>query len=175
MSDNGRVSLLFFFNILLYFFIGMVNNKVSGFSVHLHLEVLIISFPGIYLTRLSGGFFTAVLGLLMDAVNPVPIGTYLFGCLGIWLFFVWCQRRIRRQNKVHVRSVAMVAQLVWILLIGLFLGRGLMGDWVYWQRLLVDTALSCLVVYVFAWPWCRFQKNLLYSLGWDLEAQISAR
>ncbi|NDV61225.1 hypothetical protein G0Q06_02035 [Puniceicoccales bacterium CK1056] len=175
MSDNGRISLLFLINILLYFFIGMINNMASGFSIHLHLDVLLLIFSGLYLTRLSGLFLAALLGLLADAANPVPTGTFLVGYLAIWLFFVWCQRRIRRQNKIHVRTVAVVAQLSWIIFLGLFLGKGALSEWPYWQRILSDVLVSCVCLYLVVWPWCRTQNSLLYSLGWDLEAQISHR
>ena len=173
MSDNGRISLVFLFNVLLYFFIGMANNLVSGLSIHLHLEVLLIIFFGLYLTRHFGLFFTVLLGLFTDAVHPVPVGTFLVGYLILWLFFVWCQRRIRRQNPLHVKPVAVAAQTVWIILLGLILGKGSLGEWGYWQRLLSDTVLSGICIYFLVWPWCQFQKRLLHSLGWDLEAQIS--
>lgn len=175
MSDNGRISLLFFLNILLYFVLGIINNAVSGFSIHLHLDVVLLVFSGLYLNRLSGLLLAVLLGLLTDAVHPVPAATYLFAYIAFWLFFVWCQRRIRRQNKAHVRSVSIAAQLVWILVLGLLLGRGALGEWVYWQRLLIDAVLSGICLYILVWPWCRLQKQFLYSMGWDLEAQISAR
>lgn len=173
MSDNGRISLLFLFNLLLYFLLGMVNNAVSGFSIHLHLDVLLLIFSGLYLTRLSGLVYAALLGLLADAASPVPVGSYLLGYLALWTYFVWCQRRIRRQNKTHLRSVSIIGQTLWILALAVILGRGSFGDWIYWQRLLIDTFFSGLCLFIVIWPWCRFQNNLLYSLGWDLEAQIS--
>jgi cell shape-determining protein MreD len=173
MSDNGRLSLVFLFNILLYFFIGLANNIVSGWSITLHLDALLLIFFALYVTRLSGLVFAVILGLVTDSVHPVPAGTYLIGYLAMWLFFTWCQRRIRRQNPLHVRTVAVAAQIAWIVFIGLFLGRAYLAEWVYWQRLLTDMLVSCTLLFLIVWPWCRFQKKLLYSLGWDLEAQIS--
>lgn len=173
MSDNGRLSLVFLFNILLYFFIGLANNITSGWSVTLQLDALLLIFFSLYLTRFFGLFFTVILALLADAAHPVPAGTYLIGYLALWLFFVWCQRRIRRQNPLHVRLVATVAQIAWIVALGLFLGKARLAEAVYWQRLLTDTVVSAAGIYLLVWPWCRFQHKLLHSLGWDLEAQIA--
>lgn len=173
MSDNARVSLLFFANLLLYFIIGELNNFSSAYSIFLHLDTLPLVFFGLYLNRQSSLIFTALLGLLADAVTPAPQGTYLAGYLAIWLFFIWCQRRIRRQNPAHMRLVTIAAQVIWVALLSLMMGGASLVEWVYWQRILADLIISTCLIYLFVWPWCSFQKKLLYSLGWDLDAQVT--
>jgi cell shape-determining protein MreD len=173
MSDNGRLSLIFTFTVLAYLAIGEINTMVSGLAVYLHLDALLLVFFGLYLNRLSGLVYTAILGFLVEALYPVPTGLYLIGYLAIWLFFTWCQRRIRRQNRYHVRGVVVAIQVIWMLLLAIVLGSGSISNPAYWQRILVEIGLSALAVYLLTWPWCQFQKKLLYSLGWDLEAQVS--
>lgn len=173
MSDNGRLSLIFAFTALAYLVIGEINTIISGWAVYLHLDALLLVFFGLFLNRISGLVYTALLGFLVEAMYPVPTGLYLIGYLGIWLFFTWCQRRIRRQNPYHVRGVVVAIQAVWMLVLAFVLGSGWIGTFAYWQRVLVEIALSSLAIYLLAWPWCQFQKKLLYSLGWDLEAQVS--
>ena len=107
-------------------------------------------------------------------MHPVPFGTFAAGYLFLWLFFVWCQRRIRRQNRLHIRSVATVGQFLWLAGLTLAMGRHMLDEPFFWQRLLLETILSCTVVFVFAGAWCQFQKQFLRALGWDLEAQMSA-
>jgi cell shape-determining protein MreD len=173
VSDNGRISVLFGVNLLLFFAAGEINNLLSGWAIHLHLDALLVIFFGLFLKRISSLLCTALLGFLADALHPVPAGTYAAAYILLWLFFVWCQHRIRRQNRLHVRTVAAVGQFFLLsgltLLTSWSLGLGSLS----WQRIALEILLSCLVVFLCASFWCRFQKNLLYAMGWDLEAQMS--
>lgn len=173
MSDNGRISLIFAFTVVAYIAIGELNTLISGWSVYLHMDALLLVFFGLYLNRISGLLYTALLGFLVESMYPVPGGLYLIGYLGIWLFFTWCQRRIRRQNPYHVRGVVVAIQALWMLVLAFVLGGESIGTLVYWHRILVEILASALIIYLLTWPWCLFQKKLLYSLGWDLEAQVS--
>ena len=173
MSDNGRVSLLFLANLILLFVVGEFNHVISDWGIHLHADVLLVVFFGLFLTRISSLLYTVLLGFLADALHPVPFGTYAAGYIAMWLFFVWCQRRIRRQNRVHIQTVAALAQLFWMAALTVLMGRHLLGEVYFWQRLLLDTILSCTVVFVSAAAWCALQKKLLHFLGWNLDAQMS--
>lgn len=173
MSNSGRVSLLFLGNLFLFFAVGELNHLISGWSIFLHIDALLVVFFGLYLTRISSLLYTVLLGFLADGLHPVPFGTYAAGYLFLWLFFVWCQRRIRRQNRLHIQTVATVGQLLWLTALTLTMGRHMLGEPFFWQRLLLESILSCTTVFVCAAAWCRFQKNLLHSLGWDLDAQMS--
>mgnify|MGYP000070424193 FL=1 len=173
MSDNGRITLIFLCNLLLYFIVGELNFFLGGLSLHFHADALLILFFGLYLGRMAGLVSATLLGFLADSVSPVPHGTYVIGYLGLWLFLVWGQRRIRRQNPVHLRTLAAATQILWLLLLTLHLRTGMEPNTVYWQRILMEILFSGSLTYALAWPWCRFQKNLLYSLGWNIEAEYS--
>ncbi len=170
MSDNGRISILFLLNLLLYFLAGELNFYLAHWAVHLHLDALLIVFFGLYVSRTSSLLYTALLGGLAGAMNPLAGGTYIIGYVCLWMYFVWCQRRIRRQNSIHVRAATAVGQLLWMLVLVLFDGTYQWGSTAYWGRFLTELLLSTVVIYLLAWPWCRFQKKFLYTLGWDLEA-----
>lgn len=173
MSDNGRISLIFLFNLLLYFVAGEVNFLIGNWSLHLHIDALLILFFGLHLNRLSSLVYATILGFLADSLHPAPDGLYVAGYLSLWLFYVAFQRRIRRQNKSHVRALAAGVQACWILALSIILGLQQWDQWSYWNRVLHELLLSTGVVYALAWPWCNFQKHFLYSLGWDLESEIS--
>ncbi|MEX0326308.1 MAG: rod shape-determining protein MreD [Puniceicoccaceae bacterium] len=173
MSDNGRISLIFLLNLILYFVAGEINFLLETWSLRLHLDALLILFFGLHLNRISSLVYTAILGFLADSIHPAPEGTYVAGYLFLWLLFVNFQRRIRRQNRTHVRAVAAGAQAFWLLALAVFLGFQQWDQWIYWQRILLDLFFSAAVVYALAWPWCYFQKQFLYNLGWDLESEIS--
>ena len=171
MSDNGRVAILFGFNVILMFLIGELNHVLSGYSLRLHLDVLLVLFFGLYLGIWPGLLYAALFGLLADARSPAGNGFFFIAYLLCWLFFVFGQRRIRRQSSAHVRWIAVLAQAAWLATLSLLMGDDLLTSGAYWIRVLTDTALSLALLYAIAWPWCRFQHQMLYSLGWDLEAQ----
>ena len=175
MSDNGRISLLFVLNLVFFFLIGEINNSLSMLNVSLHLDVLLILFFGLHINRTMSLVYTLILGLLANASHPVPPGTYVIGYLSLWLFIVWSQRRIRRQNPRHVRIVAIGGQLLLILGPSLYLGGTSLGSMAYWNRILLDLLFSFLAIYLLAWPWCSIQRRFLHSLGWNLEAQLAHR
>jgi cell shape-determining protein MreD len=172
VSDNGRISLIFLLNLMLYFLIGEMNFLVGKYAVHLHLDALLILFFGIYLSRLSSLVCSALLGFLADAMHPSPVGTYVVGYLFLWVFFVWFHHRIRRQNKTHVRALAASGQAIWLVYLSIAFGLNQLDQPSYWHRVAFDLSLSVAIVYALAWPWCNIQKRLLYTLGWDLEAQM---
>lgn len=171
MSDNGRISLLFLLSLFLYFVAGEFNYFLGNWSLNLHVDALLIVFFGLYVSRVSSLLYASLLGFLADALHPSPHGVYVVGYLCLWLFFVWCQRHIRRQNGMHVRSVTAAAQIAWLLALTLFEGTEWLTSGAYWGRIVGDTLFSAAIAYVLAWPWCLFQKRFLYTLGWDLEAQ----
>jgi cell shape-determining protein MreD len=173
VSDNGRISLLFLLNLALYFIAGELNFILGNWSIYLHLDALLIVFFGLHLSRMSGLLYTTLLGFLADALHPAGPGTYLAGYLCIWMFFVWCQRRIRRQNRNHVRLITVAAQSAWLVALALLLGREQLGSVAYWSRVIHELLLSAAIVFVAAWPWCKLQRSFLHSLGWDLESEMT--
>ena len=173
MSDNGRITLVFLSNLLLYFVIGECNFILSSLSLHIHADALLIVFFGLYLGRLGGLLSATILGFLADSISPVPHGTYVIGYLSIWLFFVWGQRRIRRQNHMHVRSLAVVAQLLWMVMLTLVVVTRDSLATFYWNRVVSEMLFSGVLTFLVAWRWCQFQKRLLFWLGWNIEAEMS--
>ena len=175
MTDNGRLSIIFLVNLMLYFVAGVLNDFASNRAVHFHIEALLVIFFGLYLSRSTGVVLVALLGLLADSVHPAPVGTYFAGYLFLWLFFVWFQRRLQRHSPGHIRTVAASAQALFILCLALLLGKGQFTELLYWNRVITDLLVSTMLVFLASWNWCQFQKRMLYSLGWNIEAQMSNR
>ncbi len=173
MSDNGRISLIFICNLLFYFLLGELNFFLGSLSLHFHADALLVLFFGLYLGRFGGLVSATILGFLVDSVSPAPYGTYVFGYLTMWLFLIWGQKRIRRQNHSHVRSLAALTQLLWMIMLSIVIFSQDTHATVHWSRILMEIGFSTVLVYALAWWWCRFQKNLLYSLGWNIEAEMS--
>lgn len=175
MSDNGRISIIFACHLLLFILLGELNFILSPLSLHFHGDTLLILFFGLYFNRLGGLLTASFMGFLAEALHPVPHGTYVVGYLAIWLFIVWGQRRIRRQNPLHVMTLAAVAQLLWMFALTLVMQLEGSQLNLFWPRILTEIGLSFLVTFLVAWQWCKLQRGLLYSLGWNLEAGMPAR
>jgi cell shape-determining protein MreD len=175
MTDNSRLSIIFLLNLVLYFVAGELNVFVSNWSVYFHIDALLVIFFGLYLSRSSSVVLVALMGMLADSVHPAPVGTYFAGYLFLWLFFVWMQRRLQRHNQSNIRSVAAAGQAVFVIYLTLLLGKGQFTHLLYWNRVLTDLLLSTMLVFLISWPWCQFQKRILHTLGWNIEAQMSRR
>jgi len=173
MSQNARISLLIVANLLLYFCVGEINTVLARFSLYFHADVLYLVFFGLFLNRLSSAVYVGLLGLLAESVRPVPGGLYLTGYLAMWLAFNWAQPRIRRQSPAHLSWTSAAIQGLWLLFLCLFLGFRQAGSWAYWQRIFTEGAFSLILVALTAPLWCRLQKDLLHSLGWNLDAQVN--
>lgn len=175
MSRNGSISLLFVANLLLMLSLAEANNALGRLGLSVHLDSLLVLFFGLYLKSSLGLIFVLLLGFLNEALHPVPEGTYVLGYLLLWGYLVWWQNRIRLQNPAHIRVVAFSAQLLWMAALSVLFWDGHLPYGVYGLRILLDTLLSALLVLGLAWPWCAFQRRLLLSLGWNLDAQPAPR
>jgi hypothetical protein len=173
MKDGRHLLILLLCGLGLYFLTGMINNHLATHAVFLHVDALLVVFPGLFLRRLSGLLVVLPLAFLQETATPAAQGTYLFGYLGMWLFFIWAQPRIRRQNTFHLRWVALVAQVLLTLYLLAVVGHTQWQHLAFWQRVLSDTVISCVVIVITVGAWCRFQQRLLQSRGWDLEAEFS--
>lgn len=175
MTDNGRLSVIFLLHLALYFIAGELNVIASNWSIHVHIDALLIIFFGIYLSRSSSVLLVAILGLLADSVHPAPIGTYFAAYLLLWLFFVWFQRRLQRHTPSHIRSAAAAGQALFIICLSLMLGKDQFTNILYWNRVLTDLLVGTMAAFLFSWPWCQLMKHMLHSMGWNIEAQMSHR
>jgi cell shape-determining protein MreD len=174
MNRNRQIALLYLIHLLLYFAVAELNAALATVSITLHLEALLLLFFGLQLRHFSGIVLAAFLGLLSGAGHPGGPGLMLVAFLLLFAFLVWCQNRIRRQNPLHVRIVAVCGQVLFTVALAFALGRGEWTNPDYWIRLIIDGAFSTLVLFLVAWPWCRFNTLLLASFGWDLESQLAA-
>lgn len=173
MSRNGSLTLVLLLHLLLFFVVGEINSVLSGWPVYLHLQTVLVIFFSLYLQRVAAGFFIAALGLLTEALHPVPAGTYLIYYLALWLVLIWGRQRIHRHHTAHIRVLAGFTQGISLLVLALFLRPESWAEPVYWQRFLPEWLLSSLLCAWLAAPWCRLQLLLLNRSGWNLEAELN--
>ncbi len=172
MSDNGRIGIIFACHVLLYLLLGEINFLLSPLALHIHGDALLILFIGLYLNRMGGLICVLLIGFIADAAHPVPHGTYVIGYLGIWLFFVWGNRRIRRQNPLQVRALAAGAQFIWLSILTVIMALQTGPLTLHWARIASDMIFSSAIAFLAAGYWCSLQRDILYSLGWNLEAEL---
>ncbi|MCC5835470.1 MAG: hypothetical protein JJU20_12110 [Opitutales bacterium] len=172
MSTHSRAVSILFFALGLLVLQAELNNWLAGMSLALNLDILLVLFCGLYLRILHGWWIVIFVGLLVDAGRPTPIGMNVIALILLWTLVVYYRRQIHRESPTHVIWTAVSLQTVWLLTLTLTMSYGRAGEWIYWQRFLLDGGLSLVFIALFAWPWCEIQRVYLKWSGWDLNAEI---
>lgn len=171
MNTQLRAFSIFLFALALLVIQAELNNWLAGWSLALNLDILLVVFCGLYLRILHGWWIVVFVGLLVDATRPTPAGLSVIGLILLWTLVVYYRRQIHRENATHVAWTAVSLQFLWLTVLTLMLSHGRAGEWIYWQRFLVDGGLSLVVIAIIAWPWCEIQRLYLKWSGWDLNAE----
>jgi 3-oxoacyl-(acyl-carrier-protein) synthase len=157
---------------LCWLLISGLSHSLGGYGFGLHLQALLVIFPGLYIAEAGGFLILMALALLEAGARGIPVGASLAAFAGAWLFVVWARRRIHRSHPGHLGMTAGGAQLVFVAIITLLLFRYRLNELAFWVTLLVELALSWAVIYLLTPFWCRFMRQLMSSCGWNPEAQI---
>lgn len=173
MNTQLRAFSIFFFSLGMLVIQTELNNWLANWSLALNLDILLIVFCGLYLRILHGWWIVVFVGLLVDAARPTPIGMDVIGLILLWTLVVYYRRQIKRESATHVAWTAVSLQCLWLLFLTVSMSQGRLGEWIYWQRFLIDGGLSLVVVAIAAWPWCELQRLYLKWSGWDLNAEIN--
>lgn len=149
-----------------------LNNWFAEMSLALNLDILLVLFCGLYLRILHGWWIVVFVGLLVDAGRPTPIGMNVIALILLWTLVVYYRRQIQRESPTHLIWTAVSLQTLWLVTLTLTMSQGRAGEWIFWQRFLLDAGLSLSIIALFAWPWCELQRIYLKWSGWDLNAKI---
>jgi len=151
-----------------------LNHVLAPLRIFLHLEVLLILIPALYLKTLPGFILAMGTGMLIGASRPFPIEASVIMIMGLWVSGIWMRGRIRRENFRHLAGFAAGLQLCLLLILSIVLypeGGGSLG--IYLERLVVDGLCSAAMLAFAAPLWTRFQVRLLENFGWNLDAEIT--
>lgn len=165
----------FFLLVALHWFaflvVGEINNLLAPFSLYLHPQALLIVFFGLYLQRLPGAFHAAALGLFTESLHPVPPGSFLLAYLALWLFFIWARPRIQIQNTNHIRITAVTAQVLFILILTVWLQPASLLQPGYLLRVGTEILFNAVLTAWLVLPWCRLNRLLIQQSGWNLATE----
>jgi len=171
MNRRQQILVLFALHLGLAVCIGEINYQLAPHALHLHLDVLLVLFAGLYLRAVHSVVFTAGLGLLCGALYPFAVGGYALVLAALWLVIALTRPHLRREQTLPVTLLAVLVQLLYMLAATVWFHWGHLGEWLVWQRFLIDAALNCALLATFTGRWIRLNISTLFQIGWDIEAE----
>lgn len=162
MSGRDRRFLfLFVAQLAFVLFTGEANTVLAPFGVYLTLAGLLPVLPALYLGLFPATCLGLLTGFALDVFSPLPFGTNAFLLAFATLFVVQLARRYGPDSPHLAIPFALLANLI------LFAGRTALAPdlpwsqgW-FWQRLLLDFALSQALVALATPLWLRAQESVL--------------
>jgi len=139
-------------NLLLWWLLGMVNDRLAGSAVHLYVGGLFVSYAALRLDRKHGLIATVLTGFLLDAAEPVPFGTsvVLFGLIHATLLYG--RQQFPREGAVFGLVVALLANLFLFIALSFLLIGANPRPGEAWLRVFVDLLASQVFILLLG-PW----------------------
>ena len=159
-------------NLVLLIVLQGLNDLLAPFSMSLRLDALYLLFSALYLRFHQGFLVVFFTALVIDAGTPLPYGFSLIVFTIILALVIFTRTNLRRERGYHVAFTAMAANLVILVMISIIMGRDLLLEVSYWQRVLADIFISELAVAVLAYSYVHLQRVMIYHLGTDLSAEL---
>jgi rod shape-determining protein MreD len=98
-------------NFILILLTTQLNHYLSVFSLYLFLLGLPVSFAGLSLSLRNGIIATAITGLLIDAITPLPYGLHFALCLISFTIIYAIRSRIPSKENVTIIVVILLTNL----------------------------------------------------------------
>jgi rod shape-determining protein MreD len=173
LLPHRRWLITFAATLLLWSVVRQINHYLAPHGAYLFVGGLLVTFAALRLSLRSGLTATLLIGLAIDAVEPVPVvgahplpGTHLvlFAIMHVVIFHL--RRRFPREETIFGVVVALLANL------GLFLGLSFVFvelgrhpvPGTAWMRLFVDLLWSQLFTAAVA-PWAFTLQERALELG----------
>jgi rod shape-determining protein MreD len=99
-------------NFILILLTTQLNHYLSSLSLYLFLLGLPISFAGLSLSLRNGIISTAITGLLIDAITPLPYGIHFILCLTSFTIIYVIRSRIPSKENIATIIVTLLTNLV---------------------------------------------------------------
>lgn len=160
----GRLLIVFALNYVLHFFVTEAHFYLAEARLTLQVDVLYVLFAGLCMRPVVGALLVGLSGLTFGAM--LPLGpAYALILLLLWGILQVFRSRLELNQGGAITLVSLFAQGLVTALLMLVLADGRLGSWLYWQRFLVDSLVSISLLAVVAYPWLRFQVQLLQAWG----------
>ena len=149
---DPRWSIVFGANLLLWWLVGLANNYLANFAVHLYVGGLFVVYAALRLDRKHGLIAIVLTGLLIDAVEPVPYGTSLLLLGLVHATLLYGRQRFPREGAVFGVVVALLANLFLVIALSFLLVGANPRPASAWLRIFADLLASQLLLLVIT-PW----------------------
>lgn len=149
---DPRWFIVFGANLLLWWLVGLANNYLASFAVHLYLGGLFVVYASLRLDRKHGLIAIVLTGLLIDAVEPVPYGTSLLLLGLVHATLLYGRQRFPREGAVFGMVVALLANLFLVIALSFLLIGANPRPASAWLRIFADLLASQLLIILIT-PW----------------------
>jgi rod shape-determining protein MreD len=139
-------------NLLLCWLVGLANDCLATSAVHLYFGGLLVVYAALRLDRKHGLIAVVLTGLMLDAMQPVPLGTsvVLFGLVHATLLYG--RQRFPRDSSIFGIVVALLANLFLFIALSFLLVGANPRPGEAWLRIFVDLLASQLAILLIT-PW----------------------
>jgi len=168
---DRRWLITFATTLLLWSAVVQLNHYLAPHGAYLYVGGLLVAFAPLRLGLRHGLVATMLVGLAVDALEPVPFGTHLvlFAVMHVVIFHL--RTRFPREETIFAVVVALLANLALFLGLSFALLGNHPASGAAWMRLFVDLLWSQLFIMVVA-PWFfAFQERALELGRVDLAAE----
>ncbi len=171
---KNRLLIVLLLNAILALALYQCNVWIAPHGLHLVLDALFIVFAGFYLRLRHVLLLAILLGMLSDAIRPVPYGVGILPYLGAAGLIAVFRNRLHREMTSHIRLVALALNCVFLVYYSALHAPTLLstGTATVWVRVATDALVSLLVVLLVTPFWISFQKWYFQRCGIDLSAEL---
>lgn len=139
-------------NLLLWWLVGLANNYLADFAVHLYTGGLFVVYSSLRLDRKHGLIAIVLTGLLIDALEPVPYGTSLLLLGLVHATLLYGRQRFPREGAVFGTVVALLANLFLVIALSFLLVGANPRPASAWMRIFADLLASQVLLLAIT-PW----------------------
>ena len=150
--------------LLLWSVVGQLNHYLAPYGAYLFVGGLLVTFAALRLSLRNGLTATLLLGLSIDAAEPVPFGTHLllFAVMHIIVFRL--RTRIPREETIIGVVVALLVNLMLIFGLSFVTLGNHPAAGAAWMRIFADLGWSQLFIVAIA-PWFFALQERALELG----------
>lgn len=162
--SHRRTLIVFACSLILQAMVGQLNHYLASHQLAAWLGGLFITFSALCLAPQQGLNASFLIGLLLDAVTPLPFGTHAFLFCLTHLFILRIRSRVAVTETAIRITVALIANLLLYVVITFITFAQTTGVSVSGLRIFIDLLFSqCLLVLLAPWYFALQEHALEFA------------
>ncbi len=151
-------------NLILLFLALEFNSSLAPLAIYLIVGGIFTVYPAFQLKLIAGLPVVLLTGAIWDAATPGTFGLHMFALGAIFMILHRLRHRFRSRRTFHLAVVSCEANLVLIVILGLWYIPGTALA-TYGLRFALETLLSEVVVFLLSYWFFDLQEKCVDFLG----------